>query len=123
MNYRNRRIAITLAALALALTGCGGNADHDLLDLRDAAVDAGYTCPNWRTHEDGDVGYCTDADVFAVYADKSALNAGLAKHLDTLSTFGFEATILVGDNWWIDGPKADLEHIADDLGGEIRTTN
>ena len=114
------RAALILMPLALLLTGCGGSTYGDLIDLRDAAVDADYFCPAWES-KDIDSGSCTDHDVFHLSASADANADSVAEHVDILRTFGFTpATMLVGDNWWIDGPTADLDHIADDLGGEIR---
>src|SRR5215203_4347338 len=92
---------IVSALLGLLVAGCSGEAGQQtetssptaaatptpsknlrydsVVELRDAAVEAGYSCPNWK--QDNVVtnakqsGTCTDEDVFTIYATDSDLEA------------------------------------------------
>jgi peptidoglycan/xylan/chitin deacetylase (PgdA/CDA1 family) len=91
---------------------------NSVADLRDAAVKAGYPCPNWEPFERGrtkhaqEAGQCFDEDVFSIYAndadrgDQLALSMSVAENL------------LVGPNWLINIPGEHVERVQAGIGGE-----
>lgn len=125
--------------LPLALTGCGddkGSSESPVVaetnsryssveDLRDAAIEAGYDCRNWKQDNVVDLaaesGHCSDADVFMVFATDSDLAAQVStlRELNEMSRdYGIDPDVnLVGPNWIIQNEAAD--ELADDLGGTI----
>jgi hypothetical protein len=139
-----------VAAVVLVVAGCSGEAGQgavtsptpvatptpsknlrydSVVELRDAAVEAGYSCPNWK--QDNAVtnakesGTCTDEDVFSIYATDSDLEAQIetTKAADELLR---EQQIepdptLVGPNWMIKLPSEWVYRVKDALGGEIVT--
>jgi hypothetical protein len=133
--------------LALALTGCsgGGAADQQptvstsatpspssatpelldpgsLIELRDAAIAAGYPCPNWKVYTTGEgpkfakeAGQCSDDDVFSFYADFDAVS----KQLDLVAAGPASGVnLLVGLNWMINIPESQRAKVQAAIGGE-----
>ncbi len=93
--------------------------------LKDAAIEAGYECKNWKQDDKvtlaAESGHCSGADVFATYVSE----ADLQSQLETFRSFGelFEEEgvekdpVLFGPNWSINGARAvELQPI---LGGTI----
>lgn len=99
-----------------------------VVELKDAAVKAGYTCASWK--EDDKVtlatesGTCSDADVFTIF-DRDSTN--LHKQVQTYKEFQQEAasagidpsSILVGPNWIINGDPTSLAILGVHIGGDI----
>lgn len=91
-------------------------------ELRDAVVEAGFACPDWRSHNNGDhnmVGAsCSDNLVMAIYMD----DAQQQEQLDVWEGFSefLEMTVLVGDNWTVN--TDDAEALRREMGGTIFTT-
>lgn len=125
-----------VSVLLIALSACGGGDSAQepsepasssgppeavrystVVELRDAAVEAGYACPNWTRYNVATAassGACTDADVFAVYAT----DASLEEQVDIYKGMGdLAGPVLVGPNWTINGPPS--RRLAKSLGGTI----
>jgi hypothetical protein len=94
--------------------------------LRDAAVAAGYSCDNWKAHENtmaASAGRCSPVDSFATY--KSQADANTALHLVLTADHGLghgviTQTYLVGPNWIIAGlDRGQLKRLSRDLGGQL----
>jgi hypothetical protein len=121
------RWAAPLLLASCMLTGCGGSSEYsDVLELRDAAVDAGLDCPDWERTSDEDTkatGACSDDAVLILYRDADGRKTGVAEMVKTHQEFNkmlgadVPQTLLVGDNWVINSP--DAADLADDLGGEV----
>lgn len=142
-----RRLVVALVVPLALLSGCGGEepkAERDstpseasgsapkgpqtygtVAQLKDAAVAAGYACPNWTQDDVVDLaaesGTCSDADVFSTYASEGDLQAQLATDReldDAMADYGLESDpALVGPNWIITGP--DAPDLAEALGGTV----
>ena len=88
--------------------------------LRDAAVKAGYPCPNWKLREGPqyakETGECSEKDVFSVYAT----DADLTDQLELSSqSGGADLHMLVGPNWIINLPDSShVELLQAKLGGK-----
>lgn len=92
-------------------------------DLRDAVVELGYPCPNWKQDNAltnaSSSGTCSNRDVFSVYLDA----ADLKRQISTLRSVGafdpktFGAPMLAGPNWLLN--IEDPEQYRDALGGTI----
>lgn len=87
---------------------------NTVADLKNAAVDAGYTCANW-TEGDWNQGTCSENDFFGVFTNQGARSA----YMHRAQAAGDSFTALVGDNWYIAGDEAALKAIADKLNGKI----
>lgn len=93
-----------------------------VVELRDAAVDAGLPCPRWRQTDRYEVAAeyakCSGSTTLSTYSTRADLQEALAT-LRTLNLpLGEEATpLLVGENWIIQSPHA--PKIADRLGGVV----
>lgn len=97
-----------------------------VLDLRDAAIAAGYRCPNWQPNNGpehaSEAGSCSKADVFLVFDNDD----DLAAQMDTYRDFNKilrrvdlkPDDTLVGPNWMVNGSEA-ARALQDDLGGEL----
>jgi len=102
-----------------------------VVELRDAAVAAGYPCRNWD-QEDGpkhaeESGTCSDEDVFSIYATDNDLETQieLVKAGDALSReeqMKPDPT-LVGPNWMIRMPSSSIYRVQGSLGGDILNTD
>lgn len=134
---------IGAALLCLALTGCGGRDERaadsvstpspspvadarygTVVELKDAAVLAGYECKNWRQTDvvklAAQSGSCSNADVFATFASEGDLQAQLDTFREIDAMFNDEPTPrLVGPNWVINAPEAATLQNA--LGGTVET--
>lgn len=96
-----------------------------LVELRDAAVAAGYPCPKWS--QDDKVanasasGSCSAGDVFSLYANGSQLQAQIKQSLRNnkeLTDAGLTPDpTLVGPNWMISMPAQYLNQLRTKLGG------
>lgn len=88
-----------------------------LTSLRDAAIAAGYSCPNW--HQENDTsGNCSGLDVFMFFtdqADRSESYTTLSKHVKN----GIADAVLFGPMWAINGNPAELQSVQPKLGGEL----
>ncbi|WP_299056387.1 hypothetical protein [uncultured Nocardioides sp.] len=86
-------------------------------ELRDAAVDAGYTCKRWRQTDDvqlaSESGSCSGKDVFAVFADEADKDEQIRLMQDFMRDYGFKPDPIVsGGNWTINAPEARYLSIA-----------
>lgn len=136
-------IVVAVAAGAL-LTGCGGSdptakapavpKSHGpvkdarysgVTDLKDAAVQAGFSCPNWvqdnKVKLAAESGTCSDSDVFATFASDGDLQQqlDLTRSMNDLLKENNVAPdpTLVGPNWTILSPQA--PELATKLGGTV----
>jgi hypothetical protein len=153
MGEKMMRIVVPLVA-ALVLAGCGGGGDSagevgpqpaaststqpapptqpagpvsysTVVELRDAAVAAGYVCPSWKQDNQvqfaAESGSCSDADVFATYASEAQRAEALAtaKELGELMREQKLAPDprLFGPNWSIATSRA--AELAKELGGTV----
>lgn len=138
--------------LLLVVTGCGGSdgSDYDsLLELRDAAIEAGLQCDDWE-RVDENSGSCGEDVVMSFYEDEEERKREVEETLDTFrdlailddrineelepmeDALGMEPTDditpidvpltprLVKDNWVI--TSADAVDLQDKLGGEVITS-
>lgn len=121
--------AVMVAALLLA--GCGQQGGQggaattsaaptpvryaSVTELKDAAVQVGYQCPNWQETNHVTVasgsGSCNDDDVFMLFSDEGQVPDTAA----FLQSSG--STILSGPNWIINGARVGA--IKDALGGTL----
>jgi hypothetical protein len=128
---RNRRSGQVVGRKALGLlacsaltvgvlSACGGEQEFDdLIDLRDAAVDAGLDCDDWK-RRDVQSGSCGSDSVLFVYESESVRKKEVQDNLDNLVLAGFEYDYVVGKNWAISAPDAGAaEYLHAELGGEI----
>jgi len=142
---RTRIALLTAIAATLLLVGCSAGSDEPansqkptesstpagprtfsgVVDLRDAAVEAGYVCPHWQQSnaitlaaESGD---CSDESVLSTYASDGDLQQQLdidKEMADLLTDSGIETTpSLVGPNWILKDPRA--ADLRDSLGGVV----
>ncbi|KTF03516.1 hypothetical protein HMPREF3167_07405 [Trueperella sp. HMSC08B05] len=127
-----KKILATIT-IALALAGCSDSTSsnettkptpevtrtlsgtyNSVAELRDAAVDAGYTCDNW-TDGEWNQGTCSEADFFAVFTNQGSRSAYIHK----AQAAGESFTALVGDNWYIAGDEAALKELEGKLDGTV----
>lgn len=131
----NRKHIAVLAAIPLVLTGlaaCGGDdsdaassssappATYDsVVELKNAAVEAGYTCTSWkqddRVQNAAQSGQCSDSDVFSTYLTSDAVQSTITG----LKSLGSGVHVLAGENWIINAPSSKLPALRDELGGTI----
>lgn len=148
MKWTTRGVATVVAILALGACGDDGDSGGDdpkpssgdettseappatygsVEELKNAAVDAGYNCPNWKADNKvtlaAESGHCSGSDVFATYASPGDLQSQLDtdKDLDQmLVDAGIDPDIhLVGENWSIRGVDAEVRPLQEHLGGTI----
>lgn len=102
------------------LSACGGEQEFDdLIDLRDAAIDAGLDCDDWK-RRDVQSGSCGSDSVLFVYESESVRKREVQDNLDNLVLARFEYDYVVGKNWAISAPDAGAaEYLQEELGGEI----
>lgn len=130
----------TMSALALLLAACGAGGTEsaampaasppapsvtrdarysDAVQLKDAAVLAGYSCPSWTPAQEmvdaSSRGSCSDADVFSIFPSDAALD----RTVSFLRDAGLGTVLLVGPNWTINSEKGQLEAIRGTLGGVV----
>lgn len=90
----------------------------EVVELRDAAVAAGYPCPSWK--QDNKVtlaagsGSCSSADVFSVYLTQDAVQQLVTK----AKGLPGNRTWLVGQNWVINAPDSAIAKLQPILGGQ-----
>jgi hypothetical protein len=118
---RTKRALAAAAALAgvASLSGCGGEQQFDTVtELRDAAIDAGLTCPisQWKlVSSDGETGSCNNNRVVQLN-DTNSLTVALAQ--DSVNAGRTPPTgILISDHWVIYAPWPETLMIQDELGG------
>jgi hypothetical protein len=93
-----------------------------VVELKDAAVAAGYPCPAWEVYPEGDgpkfaaeAGQCSDDDVFSIYADIDEVS----KQLDLVAEGPADTVnLLVGLNWMIKIPESQRALLQTKMGGE-----
>ncbi len=120
---------LTIATVAIMLAGCSAapaatptptpKATYgEVVELRDAAVAAGYPCPSWN--QDNRVtlaagsGSCSSADVFSVYLTQDAVQQLVTK----AKGLPGNRTWLVGQNWVINAPDEAIAKLQPVLGGQ-----
>jgi hypothetical protein len=85
-------------------------------ELRDAAVGAGYPCPNWTLREGpefaSETSECNEDDVFSIYATDADLQSQLER------SAGVIENLLVGPNWMINIPAQYVDRVQAGIGGE-----
>lgn len=130
-----KRVAMALAAVLLA--GCTPSAERDdpsqsesapasqalrfttVLALRDALIQAGYECQNWRQSDDIasalQSGSCSTEDSLSIYLDSGAVQS----RMEDLKGADKPVTLTVGDNWIVETPRA--ESVAQMIGGTVVT--
>lgn len=106
---------LAASGLLVMLGGCGSSGYSDVLELRDAAMDAGLQCPDWERTSDT-TGTCSEADVLILSDD---IDAEVDHLMEFAKDYGVPVTLLVGDNWVVNSP--DAADLKDDLGGEVVT--
>lgn len=115
--------SIALAALALILVGCAPQVTApttygDVVELRDAAVAAGLPCPAWEQKNQVTLastsGTCSGQAVLSVFLSKDAVQELVTK----AKSLPGKRTWLVGENWVINAPVADLDKIQPAMGGQ-----
>lgn len=135
---RNALRLLFVAIVVLGSAGCGESEDRprsvdpvvaqayrSVTDLRDAAVDAGFVCPNWdqtdRVTLASESGNCSGDNVFMVFDSDKDLQSQLAlyrKHDAEHDAWNVpRGPRLVGPNWIIkwDG----VAELAPKLGGTV----
>ncbi|WP_432560605.1 hypothetical protein [Granulicoccus sp. GXG6511] len=90
-----------------------------MVELRDAAVAAGYDCPEWAETNvvklAAGSGRCSDQDVFSVYLTQQDVSTSV----QNLKALGAGVHLLTGPNWIINVRPAHLEPLREKLGGTI----
>ncbi|TDT31144.1 hypothetical protein [Naumannella halotolerans] len=117
-----------LVAALFLLAACGGpekDATYDSVEaLRDAAIEAGYECPNWEQRNQvtaaAQSGSCSTADVFATYLSEAARDEAV----NNLKAFAADfddmpVTVLAGPNWTINAPDEAVHELHEKLGGTV----
>jgi hypothetical protein len=99
-----------------------------VVELKDAAVAAGYPCPAWEVYPSGDgpkfakeAGQCSDDDVFSIYADDEVSKQldEVSKQLDLVAADPTsDINFLVGSNWMINIPESQRAKVQAKMGGE-----
>lgn len=123
---------LALAAAILLLAGCSSNASpkptptkpkasySSVVELRDAFVKAGGSCPNWvqadRVKLAAQSGDCSGNVVLSTYLSTDLRDEAVT----TLKSFGSGIHLLVGKNWVINTPNP--ESFTEKLGGTVVTT-
>lgn len=89
------------------------------LELRDAAVESGYSCPEWSYVgflAGIDSGNCSDETLLQVYVTKKVKDEMMSQRASREG----DSPALVGENWMVVGPNSfELESLQRSLGGEI----
>ena len=126
-----RFIALALAPILLAACSNGVQKDaayKSAVELRDAMVKSGYSCPQWSDKDTTggfDAGACLsdNRDQIRVYTtqdarEKDTESAILGAQL-IMASVRVDMAVLVGTNWTVSGPKRDVEQLQPKLGGYI----
>lgn len=91
-----------------------------VVDLRNAAIAAGYECSEWEQHNKisraAESGSCSTADVFSTYVTESDASAAAA----TLKSLQGAKTLVVGPNWIIN-TNVMVPELSSALGGTVVT--
>ncbi|MDK9342142.1 hypothetical protein [Propionibacterium freudenreichii] len=130
---RTRQLPALVTAAPLLLAACGSNnsstqatpsptpkSTYDtVVELRDAAMSAGYPCPAWtsdnKVQNAAQSGRCSDKDVFSIYLTSDAVQQTVTAQ----KRLGAGIHVLVGQNWIINAPAANLPTLKTALGGTI----
>lgn len=92
-----------------------------VVELRDAAKDAGTTCPDWKQTDvvkfAAQSGSCSDDSVFATYATTAQLDEAVATYKEINTSA--DAPMLVGANWSIVAPAKIVNYLKDEMGGTV----
>lgn len=133
---RLRKFSVTgaTAVLAVMLAGCGsgsgaatapvsaappadGGTYGNVVDLRDAVVEAGLECPEWDEHNRNKLAAtsatCSDSLVMATYASETSLE----NQMTLWKELGVESDFLIGKNWMVN--SSDPEALRQKLGGTV----
>ncbi|MGC5615057.1 hypothetical protein [Georgenia sp. Z1491] len=93
-----------------------------LVDLRDAAVGAGYDCATWEQTNHmpmaAQSGSCSTEDVFSIYINADEANAQVETSREVFAEVG-QFEWLVGANWIINAPSDSLEMLREAIGGVV----
>ncbi|MGO2112745.1 MAG: hypothetical protein ACTH31_14155 [Pseudoclavibacter sp.] len=91
-----------------------------MAELREAYVEAGFTC-TWSETEDSmfasESGSCSADTVLSVFDSTSDIDAMLAAHEEIVELVGDDMKYVVGPNWVIHTPRA--VEVQAELGGEV----
>jgi hypothetical protein len=117
---RTAALALLVAAGASLLTGCSSSPDgkqkYASLDaFRDAVVDAGMGCTAYKVTGERTAS-CNDWTTLVLY-DSSEKRDEAVKTLT--GTELIDVTVLVGENWVVNGHRDDLVLLQKKLGGAI----
>lgn len=113
----------TLAGLPAETTTAAVGAEQyeSVVALRDAAIAAGYSCPNWEQTNHlplaAQSGTCSSADVFSIFLSKNSMEEMIQNAKQLMEGSDTETTWLVGENWIINAPVGDLGDLKQELGG------
>lgn len=119
-----RRFLATLVATSLLVAGCGadetGGKYSDVEALRDAFVEAGGTCDEWkqtnRVLGAAQSGECGTDTVLSTYLNQDAVQQRIADTKDSI--FGqMGDDWLTGENWIINGEN--IEKLQEKMGGQV----
>lgn len=124
------RRALAVVAL-LVLSGCAATpapnpadavtpsatSTAGLTSLRDAAVAAGYKCPDWQ-EDNATSASCSGLDRFIWFTSKSERDDSYSQMSGWLKN-GMAEAVLFGPTWAINGQADKLQPIADALEGEL----
>lgn len=112
------RLRAAALAMMLALAGCGDGTYDDITELRDAAIDAGLTCPlaDWKiVGDDNATGSCGNARVVQLN-ETNYLTVPMAQ--DSVNARRTPPTgILVSEKWVIYAPWSEVLMIQNEMGG------
>lgn len=90
---------------------------NSLTAFRDAAVTAGYNCPDWQ-QDDESVGSCSGQDRLMYFASETERIEG-HEQLAGYVKNGLADAVLVGENWAINGEPASLTALSKAMSGEL----
>jgi hypothetical protein len=145
VNFKNLAACVAALVLSASLTSCAGSAASEqagaatatstksappanggsygtITQLRDAAVEAGESCPSWDEKNNvtlaSSSATCSDKVVMAIYASSTSQD----KQLAVWKEFGsmVKMSVLVGENWTLSSDKA--ESLQKKLGGTVFKT-
>lgn len=131
-----RRALITAGAAALlAVSGCGAQEPEVAKDasygqvvaLKDAAVSAGYACPQWTQDNvtGAESGFCVpdgdgSKDQFVTFTDTDQRDQVVNSTKVFQRALGADwGVLIVGPNWLIRLPETDAPKVQEKLGGVI----
>jgi hypothetical protein len=116
---------VALALVSLVLAGCGSGAKsyNTVVELRDAAIEAGLPCPGWTMTNVSlakESATCSDSSTLSVYTSTAARDEQLKNTDNFLGGALGKQVRLVGPNWILSYYKHDLTPFQKKLGGEIQ---